>query len=142
MTDRESGERKPQDIGRDSPASEEAKEQGLSGAAGAREAQIDGVTDQPPQGSDRAPAARFQQPQEQRKHFARGQAPSEQGEKGHPSPEMIKKNQQGGKQQSGSHSSRGERVEEEAQRGEPSGEHTRDGPRDMGGTRPGHRSDA
>lgn len=141
MNENRESQRKPQDIGRDSPASEEAKKQGMSGDRGAQEGKVEGTQRQPPQGSNRSPVARFQQPAEERKHFAPGQAPSEQGEKEHPSPDMIRQNQQGAQPRSGSHSAKGERVEEEAQRGDPGGEHTREGRQSTGGTRPGHRAE-
>jgi hypothetical protein len=141
MTEDRERQRKARDVGRDSPGSEEAKQQGMSGERGAQEAKIEGTQRQPPQGSNRSPAARFQQPEEERKHFAPGQATSEQGEKGHPSPDVIRKNQQGAQPRSGSHSAGEERVEEEAQRGEPGGEHTREGRQSAGETRPGHRAE-
>lgn len=139
MAEQNDRQRKPQDRGSRSPANEEAKEQGMSGNRGAEEGRVEGEQRQPPQGSDRAPAARHQQPAEERKGFSTGQAPSEQGEKAHPSAEVVKQNQQGATPRSGSHAG-GDRSEEEAQRGSPSGDHTRHGREGLPGHRPGHRS--
>lgn len=138
----EEGNRKGGDrhIGHGSTGSQEAALQAESGRRGAEESQIEGTTDQAPQGSQRAPAARHQDPPEVRKHFAEGQAPSEQGERGHPSPGVVKRHQQGMEPASGSHSAKGERVEEESQRGEPAHGHTREGRQQTPGHRPGHRS--
>lgn len=115
--------RKPTEPGSRSPASEEAKQQGASGQRGGpREGQNPDMTpDQPAQGSGRQGG---QEPPEERKHFAPGRAPSEQGE-GNPGPEQIAQRQQGIGRQSGSHGARGERQEEESQRGGPQQEHTR-----------------
>lgn len=117
--------RKPQDVGSESPASEEAKQQGMSGDRGASAAQSpDSRPGQPAQASGRRGAEHRQEP-EVRKHFPEGHAPSEQGSKEHPSPHVIAQHQQGIEGQSGSRSAHGNRTEEEAQRGEPSGEHAR-----------------
>lgn len=133
-------QRKPQDAGSRSPASEEAKEQGLSGRAGVREATTGADGDQPPQGSGRSPGAANEQPREARKHFEPGAAPSEQGEKGHPSPEKIREHQQGIGRQSGSHRAGPDRSEEVAEQGEPDEDHTRHGRQTTPGHRPGHRT--
>jgi hypothetical protein len=127
-------------IGRDSPGSEEANEQGMSGKRGAEQARIPGMEKQPEQGSTRSPAARHEQEPERTKHFEAGHAPSEQGEKEHRSPEVVREHQMGAHPKSGSHSAHGERTEEEAQRGEPETTHTRAGRQKTPGHRPGHRS--
>lgn len=127
-------------LGSDSPGSEEAKQQAISGVRGAEQEQAEGVEKQPRQGSTRAPASRHEQAPEVRKHFAEGRAPSDQGERDHRSAEVVKSHQQGAAPRSGSHSAHGERVEEESQRGEPAAEHTREGRRRAPGHRPGHRS--
>lgn len=127
-------------IGRDSPGSEEANEQGMSGRRGAEEAQIRGMQEQPEQGSNRSPAAGHQQEPERAKHFEAGHAPSEQGEQEHRSPQVIKEHQMGAHPKSGSHSAHAERIEEEAQRGEPDTTHTRAGRQKTPGHRPDHRS--
>ncbi len=121
----EESNRKPTELGSRSPASEEAKEQGASGQRGGpREARNPDMTpDQPAQVSGRR-GGRHQEPPLERKSFAPGQAPSEQGEGG-PSPEQIARHQQGIGRQSGSHSAQGERQQEEAQRGSPQEGHTR-----------------
>lgn len=134
---RKSGDRQ---VGRGSPGSEEAARQSKSGLRGAEQSQVEGAKGQPPQGSQRAPAARHQEEPEVRKHLAEGRAPSEQGERGHPSPEVVKRHQQGAEPRSGSHSAHGERIEEESQRGGPGHDHTREGRQQTPGHRPGHRS--
>lgn len=111
-----------------SPASEEAKEQRLTGHQGGPRASREGesLQGQPPQGSGRRGAAKEEEPR-LRKGFEEGRAPSEQGD-GTPGPEKIASGgQQGISAQSGSHSARGERVQEEAVRGEPRSEHIREG---------------
>ena len=129
-------DKRPDDVGSRSPGSEEAREQGMSGNQGPQAGQMEGTGRQPPQGSDRAPAARHQQPAEERKHFAPGHAPSEQGEKDHPSPDVIAQHQQGLGRQSGSHAgSVGDRSQEEATSGEPRAGHTRDGRTETPGDR-------
>jgi hypothetical protein len=127
-------------VGSDSTGSQEAALQAESGRRGAEQRRTGASDEQPPQASQRAPAARHQQPPEATKHFAEGHAPSEQGEKDHPSPEVVKRHQQGAEPRSGSHSAKGERVEEESQRGEPDHGHTREGRQHTPGHRPGHRS--
>ena len=133
--------RKAKDLGSESPASQEAQSQGMAGTRGAEASGTPGVQAQPEQGSNRSPAARHNQEPEVRKGFAPGQAPSEQGEKDHPSPHVIAQHQQGTEPRSGSHGVRGDRSEEEAQRGGPGGEHTRHGRQGTPGTRPGNRSE-
>lgn len=133
--------RKQDELGSKSPASEEAQRQGMAGGRGAESEQMSGGGSQPEQGSNRSPAARHTQEPEVRKSFEPGHAPSEQGEKGHPSPHVIAQHQQGAEPRSGSHM-QGDRSEEEAQRGEPKGEHTvhsRDGRQSVPGNRPGNR---
>ncbi|HEX2091091.1 MAG TPA: hypothetical protein VHG28_01770 [Longimicrobiaceae bacterium] len=130
--------RKPQDVGSDSPASREAKEQGMSGTrGGARAAQDpDPTPGQPAQASGRR-GAQHEQPPEERKNFAPGQAPSEQGEKDHPSPHVIAQHQQGIEGRSGSSGgAHGNRAEEESQHGEPRGGHARHGREHLPGDRP------
>jgi hypothetical protein len=134
--------RKQNELGSESPASEEAKRQGMAGDRGSESEQMSGRGDQPEQGSNRSPAARHTQDPEVRKSFEPGHAPSEQGEKGHPSPHVIAQHQQGAEPRSGSHV-QGDRSEEEAQRGEPQGEHgaaSRHGRQNIPGDRPGNRS--
>lgn len=128
--------RKPQDVGSRSPAGEEAKEQGMSGARGGPGAarEPDPRPGQPAQASGRR-GARHEQAGEARKGFPAGQAPSEQGEKDHPSPHVIAEHQQGVEPQSAAHTAHGKRTEEEAQRGEPAEEHTRDGRQSVPGDR-------
>lgn len=128
--------------GSESPASKEAQEQGMAGASGAQASHSGGVGAQPEQGSNRSPAARNNQEPEARKGFEPGHAPSEQGEKGHPSPHVIAQHQQGIEPRSGNHATGTDRSEEEAQRGGPDGEHTehsRHGRQHVGGDRPDQR---
>jgi hypothetical protein len=130
--------KKAEDVGSESPASEEAQQQGRSGDQGAQAGQIGGTGSQPAQASNRRPAEHHQE-EERRTHFPPGQAPSEQGEKEHSSPHVIAQHQQGIGRQSGSHGAHSERSEEEAQRGEPAEEHTRSGRQSVPGDRPGNR---
>jgi hypothetical protein len=102
--------------GSSSPASEEAQQQGMSGARGAEAEQTEGVGKQPAQASGRRSAEHEQEPDE-RKGFTPSQAPSAQGD-GDPGPEQIAEHQQGIRRQSGSHSAHGERSEEEARKGD------------------------
>lgn len=135
-------QRGARDRGSRSPASEEAKEQGMAGNRGAQAEQTPGMQAQPEQGSNRSPAARHNQAPEVRKGYEPGQAPSEQGEKEHPSPHVIARNQQGIEPRSGAGGAHSDRSEEEAQRGEPAGEHEasgRHGRQSVSGERPGHR---
>jgi hypothetical protein len=116
-------------------SSRESTEQGRSGRRGAEAEKEEGTGKQPRQGSNRVEAAGDQEP----KHtFEEGRAPSEQGD-GNPSPETIKRNQQGlaggGTGQSGSHGSRGDRSEESAEAGSPREEHTRHGRQSTPGDR-------
>lgn len=127
-------------IGRDSPGSKEADEQGMTGRRGAEEAQVQRTREQPEQGSNRSPAGGHQPEPERTKHFDAGHAPSEQGEKEHRSPQVVKEHQMGAHPRSGSHSAHGERTEEESQRGEPDTTHTRQGRQTAPGHRPDHRS--
>lgn len=127
------------DLGGGSPGSKEAQEQNMAGASGSRASQTPGVQAQPEQGSNRSPSARHDQEAEVRRSFEPGHAPSEQGEKEHPSPHVIAQHQQGMKPRSGSHMGQSDRSEEEAQRGEPEGEHSRHGRQNVSGNRPDHR---
>lgn len=110
-------ERNPSDrsdpVGSRSPASEEAQAQGEAGAAGARAAQTAGTGSQPAQASNRRDEGKEQEPQ-RRKGYEAGQAPSEQGDKEHPSPEVIAQHQQGIGRQSGNTAGRGDRSQERA----------------------------
>lgn len=120
--------REPKDIGSESPASEEAKEQGRTGQSGGpQQAKTPGKGKQPAQTSGRRSSEHEQEPTV-RKHFDPEESPSAQGE-GKPSPETLKKRQaeQGIEPKSGSHSAHGERTEEEAQKGPPHDAHTRHG---------------
>lgn len=135
MSQDNSQNRQPDDLGSRSPASEEAKQQGISGNSGARAAQSEGTQAQPSQASNRRGAQHEQSP-EQRKHFPEGHAPSEQGDQDHPSPHVIAQHQQGIGRQGGSHAgSAGDRSEEIAQQGEPRGEHARHGRQQTPGSR-------
>lgn len=116
----------------------DSREQGMSGKRGAQAEQTPGVGRQPPQGSDRAPDQRHQhQRREGEHHFAPGQAPSEQGEKEHPSPHVIAEHQQGmaSRPRSGNTPAHGERSTEISEAGEPREEHTRSGRHDVPGDR-------
>lgn len=125
--------------GSDSPGSKEAQEQSMAGGQGAQASGSRGAESQPEQGSDRGPAARHTQEPERRKGFEPGHAPSEQGEKGHPSPHVIAQHQQGIEPRSGNHAGGPDRSEEAAQSGEPAGEHTLHGRQSVGGDRQDHR---
>lgn len=130
-------DRESRDVGSRSPVSEEAKDQEWSGARGGpRAGRSEGTQPQPPQASGRRGAG-HEQPPTVRKGFEPGRAPSEQGEKDHPSPHVIARHQQGIEPRSGSHTAHGERSEEEAQRGEPRGEHARHGRQHLPGDRSG-----
>lgn len=119
--------KKPQDVGSESPVSEEAKQQGMSGDRGTQASQKpDHRPGQPAQASGRRPAEHEQEP-EVRRNFPPGHAPSEQGSKEHPSPHVIAEHQQGKEPRSGSRTAHGNRSEEIAQRGEPEEEHARHG---------------
>lgn len=126
--------RNTRDIGSDSPASEEAKEQGMSGNKGAQSEQMAGAGGQPSQASNRRNEQKEPLP-EQRRDFAPGHAPSEQGETDHPSPHVIAQHQQGIGRQSGSHGAQGDRSTERAMAGEPREEHTRQGRQSVPGDR-------
>lgn len=122
------------EVGSRSPASKEAQEQAMSGSAGARASQTEGTGRQPEQTSNRRGAEHERAPEE-RQQFDAGQAPSEQGEKDHPSPHVIAQHQQGIGRQSGSHAGKvGDRSQERAMSGEPRGEHTRQGRQQTPGT--------
>ena len=116
----------------------DSREQGMSGTSGAQAGQTPGVGRQPPQGSDRAPDRRHQhQGEDERIHFEAGHAPSEQGEKDHPSPHVIAQHQQGmaSRARAGNTSAQGDRTEEMSQAGEPREEHPRSGRHDVPGDR-------
>lgn len=129
--------RKPQDVGSDSPASGEAKEQRIAGARGGpQEARTPPrVAKQPPQTSATRSAGHRQVPKA-RKTFAPEEDPSKQGA-GEPGPEQLKERPslQGIGGQSGSHSAQGERTEEEAQAGEPKAGHAWRGRQHLPGDR-------
>lgn len=131
MTRRE--DRKPNEIGGRSPATEEAKDQALAGRRGA-EAEGGAAERQPSQSSNRR-GARHEEPPHVRRGFQEGQAPSDQGDRSSPSPERIAQDQQGMKGGSGSHAA-GDRSQEEAVSGEPKGDHTRSGRQSTPGDRP------
>lgn len=119
-------DRRPEDIGADSPASGEAKRQSIAGARGGpRQAQTRGKERQPPQSSGRR-SKRHEHLPTARKSFSPEEDPSLQG-RGGPSPEMITRSQQGIEPRSGSHSAHGERTEELGQQGPPDHSHTRAG---------------
>lgn len=116
-----------------SPASQEAKEQGMSGhQGGPRAGQDSGTEGSSPQGSRRV---ENDTQHGERKGFEAGHAPSEQG-RGSPRPDTIAEHQQGMKGQSGSHGAHGERSEESSTRGEPADEHVRHGRQHTPGDRP------
>lgn len=120
--------KRPEDVGAESPASREAKEQNASGARGGpREARQRGVGKQPAQESGRRPARHEQKPTE-RKSFDPDESPAEQGT-GEPGPAQIREHmaQQGITPRSGSHGAHDERAEELAQEGPPGHGHTRHG---------------
>ena len=118
-------------------SSRESTEQGAAGRRGAEAGgEQTGEGRQPRQGSERVEQGRDS---ESPKHdFAEGQRPSEQGEKDHPSPSVIARNQQGlagsGSGASGSHAG-GDRSEQRASEGPPSDEHTRHGRQETPGDR-------
>src|SRR5690606_23685401 len=94
-------DRRPEDIGADSPASGEAKRQSIAGARGGpRQAQPRGKERQPPQSSGRR-SKRHEHLPTARKSFSPEEDPSLQG-RGGPSPEMIARSQQGIEPRSGS----------------------------------------
>jgi hypothetical protein len=114
------------DLGSRSPGSEEAQRQGESGGRGAEAARSAGAGRQNPQTSERPNSERMQHAAE-RKHFEPGHAPSEQGEKDHPSPEVIARHQQGAEPRSGNPSAvSGDETQQRAIGGEPRGERTAD----------------
>lgn len=137
-SDRHEEARAARDVGSRSPASEEAKEQRHAGEqSGPRAAQSPGSgQQQPPQGSQRVSN---RQPPEVRRHYAEGEAPSEQGAGGERSAEVIARQQQGIEPESGSHSAHGEHTEQAATSGEPEGEHTRHGRQHVPGDRSSQR---
>jgi|GEM_PF-5682459 len=95
-------------------SSTESREQGQSGRRGSEAEGNRGAAGQPPQGSDRVDKQAEKEPKH---HFAEGHAPSEQGEQESPSPEQIKRGQQGlsgtGTGKQGSHAE-GDRSQQEA----------------------------
>ncbi len=120
--------REPEDVGSESPASGEAKEQDIGGARGGpQQPKQRGKAKQPAQESGRR-SARHLQPPVERKSFAPEENPAEQGT-GEPSPQRLKERPslQGIEPRSGSHGAHGERTEERAQQGPPAHGHTRHG---------------
>jgi hypothetical protein len=120
MTPSRDPHRKPQDIGKDSPATGEAKRQSITGdKGGPRSAQIRGKGKQPPQSSGRR-SKRHEQAPTEAKSFTPEENPVEQGE-GEPSPERLKARSriQGLEPRSGSHQAQGERTEETGMEGPP-----------------------
>jgi hypothetical protein len=117
-------DRSARDLGSQSPASKEAKEQGMSGARGGpQEAGPRPETErQPPQTSGRRDP-RHEHAPEQRAGFGPENAPSNQGD-GEPSPERIARNQQGIEARSGSPRAQDHDAVREAQAGEPRDAHT------------------
>jgi hypothetical protein len=117
-------------------SSSESKEQGRAGRRGAEAKGERGRGAQP-----RQQAGRVEQPAEAepKHHFPPGRAPSEQGETEAPSPESIKKNQQGfaggGSGKSGSREATAGRGEEQAQAGSPDEGHARHGRQGVPGDR-------
>lgn len=107
---------------------QEAKEQGMTGAKGGGQAGGDAGSGQARQGTQHNEASRTAP--DASTGFAPGKAPSEQGE-GEPSPETIRRHQQGNfggrGNASGSHSAHGEDTEATAQSGEPGESHTEGG---------------
>ncbi len=124
--------RRAQGDGGPSPASQEAKEQGMSGHQGGPRAEHDsGTGGNAPQGERRV---ENDTPHSERKGFEAGHAPSEQG-RGSPKPDTIAEHQQGMKGQSGSHSAHGERSDEITTRGAPQSDHVRHGRQQTPGDR-------
>ena len=86
-------------------SSRESTEQGRSGRRGAEASRTEGAGGQPRQGANRTEP--YAAEEEQKHHFEPGQRPSEQGEEGSPSPDTVRRHQQGysgtGTGQSGSH---------------------------------------
>jgi hypothetical protein len=120
MAGRNNPHRKPQDIGKDSPATGEAKRQGITGAKGGpRAAQVPGRGKQPPQSSGRRSRRHEQAPREA-KSFTPEESPVEQG-LGEPSPERLaaRSSQQGIEPRCGGHRSQGEETEEISSEGPP-----------------------
>jgi len=121
MRDRSERRRKPEDVGGESPVTEEVKEQRVSGLSGGPRArrQAPKVPPQPPQESGRRPV-RHEHVPTARKSFSEEERPSAQGD-GPPDPESLKRRSslRGIEPRSGSHGSHGERTEEEARRGAP-----------------------
>lgn len=133
MAERDDRSRQPDERGSDSPGSWEAALQGRAGAEGGPRAErTPGTGKQPRQGSNRTETTR--QASAERTHFEPGEAPSEQGEKDHPSPHVIAQHQQGAEPRSGSHA-QGDRSEEAATRGQPRGTHARHGRQKLSGDR-------
>lgn len=118
-------------------SSRESTEQGASGRRGAEASKVEGTGQQPRQGSNRTEPRQAES--EPKHHFEAGQAPSEQGDKSHPSPEVIARKQQGlagsGGGHQGSRGAHGDRTEEIASGGEPQGDHTRHGRQELSGDR-------
>jgi hypothetical protein len=120
MAERDTPRRRPQDIGKDSPATGEAKRQSITGGKGGpRSAKVHGKGKQPPQSSGRR-ARRHEQASRTAKSFTPEESPVEQGE-GERSPERLKARSrlQGLEPRSGSHRAQGERTEEIAVEGPP-----------------------
>ncbi len=112
--------RKPKDIGKDSPATGEAKRQSITGGKGGpRSAKIRGVGKQPPQSSGRR-SRQYEPVPTDRKSFTPEESPVEQGA-GERSPERLKARSriQGIEPRSGEHRAHGERTEEIGVEGPP-----------------------
>jgi hypothetical protein len=112
--------RKPQNIGKDSPATGEAKRQSITGGKGGpRSAKIHGAGKQPPQSSGRR-SRKHEQAPTTAKSFTPEENPIEQGT-GRRSPERLRarEREQGIEPRSGEHRTHGERTEETGLQGPP-----------------------
>jgi hypothetical protein len=129
--------RSAKDVGSESPPSESAKEQRMSGASGGPQASGSGSSErQPPQTSGRRDPA-HEHDGTVRRSFDPGQDPNRQGD-GDPGPEQIRNSDamQGAAGGAGGGLGLGGRNEETAQSGEPQGGHTGSGQQAPGDREP------
>jgi hypothetical protein len=129
--------RTPKDVGKDSPASESAKQQRMSGTSGGAQAsQESGSGKQPPQTSGRRDP-RHEHEGTVRKGYDAAQDPQSQGD-GDPGPEQIRDSEgiqgHGGAGGTG-RTAKNEDVTERSQAGEPQGRHTASGRQNVPGDR-------
>jgi hypothetical protein len=124
----EPAERKPPELGSRSPASEEAKEQNASGQRGGpREAGPAPVTSSQPAQTSGRRGGPHEEPPLERTGFDEENAPSAQGRKDRPNPQVIAEGQRGIRGGRGQLGGAGERSQGEAQKGDPRGGQTRMG---------------